>query len=130
MSRNALFLFGAIAATIAVAPVAAQAQYGGGYGHDRAAPAYDGYDGHDGPRFYRDRRIEYDRGDGYGDRDGRGAHGRRYSCRRDGTGGAIVGAIAGGLLGNAVAGYGDRAAGTILGGVGGALAGRAIDRDC
>ena len=42
----------------------------------------------------------------------------------------MIGAIAGGLLGNSVAGYGDRTAGTIIGAGVGALAGRAIDRDC
>jgi hypothetical protein len=45
-----------------------------------------------------------------------------------GTGGAVIGAIAGGLLGNTVAGRGDRTLGTVVGAVGGGLAGRAIDR--
>jgi uncharacterized protein YcfJ len=40
----------------------------------------------------------------------------------------VIGAIAGGLLGNTVAGRGDKGLGTILGAVGGGLAGRAIDR--
>ena len=47
---------------------------------------------------------------------------------KDGDGGTIVGAIAGGLIGHQVAGRGDRTLGAILGGLGGALAGRAIDR--
>jgi uncharacterized protein YcfJ len=42
----------------------------------------------------------------------------------------VIGAIAGGLLGNSIAGYGDRTAGTIIGAGVGALAGRAIDRNC
>jgi hypothetical protein len=50
-------------------------------------------------------------------------------CDR-GTGGTILGAIAGGLLGNAAAGRGDRGVGTVVGAGVGALAGRAIDRDC
>ncbi|HEY0269587.1 MAG TPA: hypothetical protein VGC10_01190 [Sphingomonas sp.] len=100
----------AVAAMMAAVPVVAEAQY-----------QDDGY---------RGRPVGYDRGvDPRGD-GGRDRDGRRYRCRDDGSGGAIIGAIAGGLLGNAAAGYGDRAAGTIMGGVGGALAGRAIDRGC
>lgn len=57
----------------------------------------------------------------------RGADYRGYRCKRDnGTGGLVIGAIAGGLLGNAVAR--DKTAGTIIGGGAGALAGRAIDK--
>lgn len=51
-----------------------------------------------------------------------------YRCHSDGTTGAIVGAIAGGLIGNGVAGRGDRTLGTVIGGAGGLFAGRAIDR--
>src|SRR3546814_17906693 len=55
---------------------------------------------------------------------------RGYRCD-SGTGGTILGAIAGGLLGNEVVGrYGDRTAGALVGAGVGALAGRAIDRDC
>ena len=82
-----------------------------------------------------DRSYSYDR---YGDRQGyrsyRGDDRRYYNNYRarqkcnDGDGGTIVGAIAGGLLGNQVAGRGDRTLGTVLGAVGGAVAGRAIDR--
>ena len=81
-------------------------------------------------RSYRDNR--YDRGN-YDNRTYRGndQNYRSYRARqkcRDGDGGTIVGAIAGGLLGNGIAGRGDRTLGTIIGGLGGALAGRAIDR--
>jgi hypothetical protein len=57
---------------------------------------------------------------------------RPYPNRRcdRGTGGTILGAIAGGLIGNAAAGRGDRGVGTVVGAGVGALAGRAIDRDC
>ncbi|MCP3729344.1 glycine zipper 2TM domain-containing protein [Sphingomonas sp. MG17] len=82
-----------------------------------------GYDqGYYGDRYgYSDRGYrQYDRGD------------RRYrsrtSQRCDSSAGTIVGAIAGGLIGNGVAGRGDRTIGTILGGAVGALAGREIDR--
>ena len=82
----------------------------GYYGQDDSYYAGSGYD--DG--YYRQPRY-------------------RYRCHGSGTTGAIVGAIAGGLLGNGIAGYGDHALGTILGGGAGALAGRAVERsanDC
>lgn len=80
--------------------------YRGGYDNR----GYDGYRGYNGDRGYR------------GD--------NRYRCRRsDGATGTIIGAIAGGLIGNSVAGRrGDRTAGTIIGGAVGAVAGRAIDK--
>jgi hypothetical protein len=51
----------------------------------------------------------------------------RLRCDR-GTEGLIIGGVAGGLLGNRIAGSGDRTVGTILGAGLGALAGRAVDR--
>ncbi len=86
------------------------------------------------------------RGGYYGDRYERGYNDRRYNDRRDdrryerrnyrgrqqrcdnGDGGTVIGAIAGGLLGNTIAGRGDKLLGTVIGAGGGALAGRAIDR--
>ncbi len=56
-------------------------------------------------------------------------HDGRYYCRRDnGTTGLLIGAAVGGLIGNEVAGHGDKTLGTIIGAVGGGLLGRAIDR--
>lgn len=53
----------------------------------------------------------------------------RYYCRKeDGTTGTLVGAAAGGLLGNLIAPGGSKTVGTIIGAAGGAVAGRAIDR--
>ena len=52
-------------------------------------------------------------------------YGRR---RDDDLGGALIGGVAGGLIGNRVAGRGDRLLGTAVGGVVGAVAGAAIDR--
>jgi hypothetical protein len=94
------------------------------------AMARDGYyRGYDNHRGYNDRRGY--RGDRYAyrnsNRNYRGYDGY-YRCRRDGTAGTIIGAIAGGLLGNEVAGRGSRTEGTIIGGAVGALAGRAIDK--
>jgi len=92
---------------------------------------------------YRDYRGDYGRDYRYGDRDyrdrdyrdvryrdGRYAYGGdRYRCRDNGTGGTIIGAIAGGLIGHEVAGRrGDKTAGVIIGGAVGAIAGRAIDK--
>ena len=84
-----------------------------------AAPVQAHY--HD--RGWHDHRG-YDHDRGYHDH---GYHDRR--CRNDGTGGAIIGGVAGGLLGNAVAGHGDKTLGTVLGAGGGALAGNAIARN-
>lgn len=94
-----------------------------------AAQRYERYE-----RDYRgDRYDRYDRGyqqeyRGY-DRGYRGDYRRGYRDRRcNNDGGTVIGAIAGGLLGNTVAGRGDRLLGTVLGAGAGALAGRAIDR--
>ena len=81
-----------------------------------------------GPAVAGDR---YDRDyhrDGY-----RGHHhhyDRGYShCKRDkGTGGAIAGAVGGAIVGNAVAGRGDKTLGTVVGAGAGALVGRELDR--
>lgn len=110
-------------ATLGVAAPAAaqQGYYNGGYDtsyvrHDRDDRRYD-------------RRSDYRR---YDQRDYRGD--RRYYRDRyrqcdNGTGGTIIGAIAGGLAGHEIVGRrGDRTAGTIIGGAVGALAGRAIDK--
>lgn len=109
----------------AVVPLApAQAQryaydeaYRDGYNRDGYRGYDRGYDGYDRSyRGYDQSYRGYDRG-----------YRARHRCN-DGTGGTIIGAIAGGLLGNTVAGRGDRGVGTILGAGVGALAGRAIDR--
>jgi uncharacterized protein YcfJ len=58
----------------------------------------------------------------------RGADGRTYCRKSDGTVGAIVGAVGGGLLGNIIGGSGDKTVTTIIGAGAGGLAGRAIER--
>jgi hypothetical protein len=104
-------------------------RYGGGgytqYDYNRPDPAYGGYDAdryyRDGPN-YRERRLS--RNDRvYAGRDG------RYYCRRnDGTTGLIVGGIAGGALGAAIAPGGSGLLGALIGGVAGAAGGQAIDK--
>lgn len=110
-----------------------------------AAPAFDttsvaafsgAGDSWEHSRWRDDRRDYYGRRGYYGDRryDGyRGATWRgrdgRYYCRRDnGTTGLLIGGAVGGLLGNEIAGRGDRTLGTVLGVAGGALLGREVDR--
>jgi uncharacterized protein YcfJ len=98
-------------AVIPAAPAMAQSRayrdaYRDGYNRDGYRDGYRTYRGND--RDYRSYRA-------------------RQKCR-DGDGGTIIGAIAGGLLGNTIAGRGNRTLGTVLGAGGGALAGRAIDR--
>jgi len=96
-----------------------------GYDYNRPDPAYGGYEAdryyRDGPN-YRERRLS--RNDRiYAGRDG------RYYCRRnDGTTGLIVGGIAGGILGTAIAPGGSGLLGALLGGAAGAAGGQAIDK--
>ncbi len=104
-------------ALVPVAPAMAQRGYYQGDRYDRDERRYDDRRGYDDRRTYNDRR-------GYA----RNRYDRSRQRCDNGTGGTVIGAIAGGLLGNTVAGRGDRLLGTILGGGAGALAGRAIDR--
>jgi hypothetical protein len=100
---------------VSISPASAQHYYyddNYGRGYDR------GYERSSDDGYYRGR--------GYDDRRYRNARGER--CGK-GTGGLIIGAVAGGLLGRAVVGRrGDRTAGTIIGAGAGALAGRALER--
>lgn len=95
------------------------------YDYNRPDPKYGGYDAgryyRDGPR-YRERYLSNR------DRVYRGNDNRYYCRRNDGTTGLIIGAIAGGALGNIIAPGDSKTLGTILGAGGGALAGRAIGR--
>lgn len=135
--RKSLLTLTAIATAItgfATVPAAAQSyRYGD---NDRYERDYRG-DRYDRREYRRnDRRYDsrYDR------RDDRRYDDRRYDDRRyddsrsyrrcdNGTGGTIIGGVAGALAGREIAGRrGDRTAGAIIGGAVGALAGRAIDR--
>ncbi|MET4895785.1 glycine zipper 2TM domain-containing protein [Sphingomonadaceae bacterium jetA1] len=79
----------------------------------------------DAQRYRRSYHADrYNRGYSDGER----AEYRYQKCRRSGTTGTIVGAVAGGLLGRTIDTDGDRTLGTLIGGGAGALAGRAIER--
>lgn len=105
-----------LAAAATLAPAAADAQR---YGYG-AAPGY-------GQSYRGGYDQGYGRG-GYPDRYGYDRPGYRDARCDRGTGGAIIGAIAGGLLGNVVSSRHDRTLGTVLGAGAGALAGNAIGR--
>ena len=89
--------------------------------HDRdERPSFYYRDDH---RHHERRLIRYDEMVYHGD------DGRYYCHRSDGTTGLIVGAVAGGVIGNQLARGRSAALGTVLGVAGGALIGQAIDRD-
>lgn len=93
----------------------------------------DGYSSYDVRYDRNDRRYDrrYDRrADRRDYRNDRRYYNNRRNYRQcdNGTGGTIIGAVAGGLAGHEIAGRGDRTVGTIIGGAVGALAGRAIDK--
>ena len=93
--------------------------YSGGYGGNYVTT-------YDASRYYRDGPNYSERRLSDNDEVYRGSDGRYYCKRSDGTTGLIVGAAAGGILGNIVDGGHNRAAGTLIGGALGALAGKSI----
>jgi uncharacterized protein YcfJ len=64
----------------------------------------------------------------YAYKEWRGADGRNYCRKSNGTVGLIVGGVAGALVGRAVDTRGERATGTVLGAAAGALLGREVAR--
>ena len=139
-------LTAAMAAALLLPALPAAAQYrdgdrGGDYRGDRGGNGrgdrgdYRNYDYNRPPRggyyadqYYRDGPQYRERALGRNDRIYRGRNGRYYCRRNDGSTGLIVGGLAGGLLGNTIAGGGSRLLGTVIGGAGGALLGQSIDR--
>jgi hypothetical protein len=97
------------------------------YDYNQPDPSYGNYYAdryyREDPRRYRERRLSRN------ERIYRGQDGRYYCRRPDGPTGLIVGAIAGGVLGNLIAPGGSEEVGTILGAIGGGVAGRAIERN-
>ena len=109
---GAAFAMGA-AALVPATPAMAQRYDRGGYGYN--------YDRYGNGYGYQNR--------GYRGQDRHYYNNRSYNRCKDGDGGTVIGAIAGGLAGHEIAGRrGDRTLGVILGGVVGAVAGRAIDK--
>ncbi len=96
------------------------------YDYNRPDKRYGRYNA---DRYYRDGRYYKQRRLSYGDRIYRGRNGRYYCRRPDGTTGLIIGALGGGLLGNAIAPGDSKTVGTIVGGGLGAVVGRSIARD-
>lgn len=74
------------------------------------------------------RRADPDRAESGGASDEKLAGGASDCAPTSGATGAILGAVAGGLLGNIIDGGRHRAAGTIVGAGGGALLGREIEK--
>lgn len=100
-------------------------QYGN-YDYNRPDPRYNGYyadNYYRQDRRYREHRLNRN------DRVYRGRDGRYYCRRSDGSTGLIVGAIAGGALGNIIADGDSEILGTLIGAAGGAAIGASIDRD-
>jgi hypothetical protein len=100
--------------------------WAGGYGAAAAYPSDRYVTTYDASRYYRDGPNYSERRLTANDEVYRGSDGRYYCKRSDGTTGLIVGAAAGGILGNIVDGGHNRAAGTLIGGALGALAGKSI----
>lgn len=75
------------------------------------------------PPGYQERVLSPD------DRVYRGQDGRYYCKRSDGTTGLIVGAAAGGLFGNVIAGGRSKTVGTLLGAIAGGALGSSVDRN-
>ena len=114
----AAILAATVAAPMAI-PTAAVAQRHGDYRwNGDSGRGWDPADHYRGGS-YRERRLSRN------DRIYRGHDGRYYCRRSDGTTGLVIGALAGGVLGNAVGGD---TLSALIGGAGGALLGRSIDR--
>ena len=96
-------------------------RYNGGRWDDRDEGGYDAAQYYrTGPR-YQERVLAPD------ERVYRGRDGQYYCKRNDGTTGLIVGAVAGGVLGNAIDGGHSRTAGTLLGALVGGIVGQQVD---
>ena len=127
-----------VAAMGAAVMVAGCSTYGDGYGPRSAGyngwGAYDynrvdpNYGGYYADRYYRDAPDYRERRLSRRDRVYVGQDGRYYCRRNDGTTGLIVGGIAGGALGAAIAPGGSGVLGALIGGAAGAAVGKSVDR--
>jgi hypothetical protein len=100
---------------------------GGGPGYDGPGygPGPGSEENWDAPHYYRDGDYQ-ERVMSRDDQVYYGSDGRYYCRRPDGTAGLIIGGIAGGVVGNAIAPGGSRTLGTLLGAAGGAAIGDAV----
>lgn len=100
------------------------------YQETRVETRYDRYDdpGYDPARDYRSGNYQ-ERVLGPDERVYRGDDGRYYCRRSDGTTGLIVGAAAGGLFGNVIAGRRSSTVGTLLGAIAGGALGSQVERN-
>lgn len=120
-----------IIATLALLAVAAPVTVPSAIGRDRDRDRDRDYrwdgdrDGNWNPSDHYDRKRYRERKLSRDDRVYRGNDGRYYCKRNNGTTGLVVGALAGGVLGNVVGGG---TLGTLAGAGGGALLGRSVDR--
>ena len=114
--------------SVATLGIAAPAAAQNGYYDRDGYSSYDARYGRDDRRYDRSDYRGYDRRDYRSDRRAYRGDRRNYRQCDNGTGGTVIGAIAGGLAGHEIAGRGDRTLGVILGGAVGAIAGRAIDK--
>ena len=93
------------------------------------APAH-GRRAKDAERAYRDDGRRHERRVvRYEERVWRGDDGRVYCRRSDGTTGLIIGAVAGGVIGNRLARGESALLGTLLGASAGAVIGQAVDKN-
>jgi hypothetical protein len=88
----------------------------------------DGQNGYYADRYYREDNSRAERRLNRNDRVYRGNDGRYYCRQEDGTTGLIIGAVAGGILGNQIDNGRSSLLGTLLGAGAGALLGREIDK--
>lgn len=116
------------AAALAVTGCESTGMYGGNdwgqYDYNRP----DASGRYDASRYYRQDPRYGERALTPNDRIYRGSDGQYYCRRPDGTTGLIVGALAGGALGNAIAPGNSEVLGTIIGAGVGAAIGREIER--
>jgi len=136
MKKNPLLLALVGSAAMAMLPSLAAAQsYDRPYDEPTYQQQQDDYQAR--LRQYNEERAAYDQRQQYrqDQYDSRGYHSRDYNARRDdpcarrsgdAAGGLIVGAVAGAVLGSAIAGRGSHTEGAVIGGVAGGALGASV----
>jgi hypothetical protein len=107
--------------------------YGSGYGNSGYDERYgwrrDNSADWEPSRYYREDPRYEERRLSSQDEVYRGADGRYYCRRSDGTTGLVIGAGVGALVGRGIDTRGERTTGTVVGGVLGALIGRSVEQN-